>query len=120
VADHDFLACCSNDECLLIVLDWDLASFDELQDFLAQDCWLVFLNDMATVSYDMHLVLALHVCDSQFRVHSFSTCKEKHLFRLQAQEARCQTIEPLGPVLFRSQEISPPYKFVYASGFVLN
>lgn len=118
VADHDFLACCSNDECLLVVLNWDLASFNELQDFLAEDCRLVLLNDMATVSYDMHFILALHMCDSQIRVHSFSTRKEKHLFCLQAQEAQRQAIEPLSPVLFCGQKICPPYKFVQASGLV--
>lgn len=87
VVDEDFLARSSDNEMLLVVLGRDLASIDELKNFLTDFGRLVFLNDMATVGDHVHLVLSLHVRHCELRVHSFCTGQEEHLLRRQGQEA---------------------------------
>jgi len=61
MSDKDFLACGSDDKHLLSVLDWDLAAADKVNDLLAQDGRLVFLDDVAAVGDYVHFILALHV-----------------------------------------------------------
>ena len=101
--DKDFLACSRDNEILLVVLNWNLASIDEFKDLLADFGRLILLNDMTTVSDHMHLILSLHVRNSKFSVHPLGTRKEEHFLSRQGQEALCETREPLGPVLFRCQ-----------------
>ena len=70
MVDEDFLPASRNYEHLLVVDGWNLSSVYELHDFLADLLRLVFLDDMTTVSDHVHLVLALHMSNSQLCVHA--------------------------------------------------
>lgn len=94
---------------LLVVLGGYLSSINKISDFLTDLCGLILLNDMTAVSDDMHLVLSLHMGDSQFGVHALSPRQKQHLLGLKAQEALRQPSEPLSPVFLCRQQVCAPH-----------
>ena len=73
VVDKDLLSSSCDYKHLLVVNGRDLAPLNELHDFCTDNSWLVLLNDVTTVSNDVHFILALHVRHRQLSVHSLSS-----------------------------------------------
>ena len=112
MVDEDFLASRRDNEHLLVVVGWDLAPLDELHDFLDDLGRLVFLDDVAAVSDDMHLVLAHLARTSQFSVQSLGPSQEEHPLGTKREETLSQATEPLCPIVFGREQISPPDVFL--------
>lgn len=87
IVDKDFLARRCDNEVLLAVYDGDPACSHEQLDFLHNLSWLVFLDHVAAVADDFHLILALHVGHCQLSIHALRPGQEQTFLRLQSKEA---------------------------------
>ena len=91
IVDKDFLARRCDNEVLLVVYDGDPACKHEQLDFLHNLSGLVFLDHMAAVADDFHLILALHVRYCQLGIHALRPSQEEAFLRLQSKEALSQS-----------------------------
>lgn len=108
MTNKDFLSSCSDDEHLLVVLNWNASPLDKVHDFRAHHLRLILLDYMTAVSNDIHFVLALHVCNRQLGVLSLSASQKEHFLSLEAKERRCEASEPLRPELLRREKVGAP------------
>lgn len=89
MTNKDFLSTDTCNNHLIRVMRGNSEVLDEVHEASSSLLWLIFMNYMAYILQNYHLELALHLSNSQFFVHSVTSCKQQLLWNSNVKECLC-------------------------------